>query len=253
MPRAKESAKRALALDPNLAQPHASYAIATFFADWDWRGAEEHAKKSITLDPGYSLGHLVYAVILGADGRFDQAIQENRRALELDPLPLMNNWNIVNLLSGSRRYDEARAQARRAIELFPGAEVLATLMPVVCERQGDYEGAIAAARDWWPESEGGQPFVRELSAATAASGERGYYQVWIRWLEKAPAGHASYRLAQAYARLGQIDRSFAQLELAFQHRTADLLWVKIDPCFDDMHRDPRFSSLLRRIGLTPVS
>jgi len=253
MPRAKEAASKALALDPNLAQPHASYAIALFFVDWDWKGAGEHARKSIELDPGYSLGHLIYSVILGAEGRFDEAIRENRRALELDPLSIMNNWNLANTLSGARHYDEARAQGRRALELFPDADVLRQLIPVICDRQGDYQGAIDAARQWWPESEGGQRFVNELATATAASGMRGYYGVWVKWLKTSTNVNASYRLAQAYARLGETDKAFTQLQRALTNRVSDLLWITIDPCFDAMHGDPRYTEIVRRVGVPPAS
>ena len=249
MPKAKAAARRALDLDPNLGQAHISYAIAVFFVDWDWKSAEEHARRGIELDPGYSLGHLVYSVILGAGGRSEEAIRQNRRALELDPLSIMNNWNMISVLAWARRYDEAVAQAQRALVLFPDSPVITRQMAGLAEWRKDYRGAIEAARGTWPEQQGGEKFVSELAARYAASGERGYYEFWLESLEKAPQA-AAYRLAQIYARLGNKDRAFACLERARAEHVSDVLWTKVDPCFDSLRGDPRYASLVARIGFS---
>jgi eukaryotic-like serine/threonine-protein kinase len=251
MTRAKAAASRALALDPNLGQAHVSYAIALFFGDWNWKGAEEHVKKGIALDPGYSLGHLIYALILGAKGQGEESVRENRRALELDPLSFLNNWNLISVLGQARRYDEAVAQGRRALGMFPGRRLaLIDQIAAICERRKDYQGAIDAARGGWPEERGGQKFVEEMTIRYRAGGERGYYEFWLEQLAKAPPSVVSpYRLAEIHARLGNRDQAFAQLQRAFADHTSDLLWLGVDPSFESVHDDPRYAAMLRTIGL----
>ncbi|HEV8481369.1 MAG TPA: protein kinase [Candidatus Eisenbacteria bacterium] len=253
MPKAKAAASRALALDPNLAEAHTAEAIALFFVDWDWKGAEEHARRGIELDPGYSNGHFIYAVILGAQGRTGEALRENRRALELDPLSLMNNWHLISVLGEARQFDEAVAQAHRALDLFPGSPLLERQLAGVSEWRGDFRGAIDAVRTNWPESMGGEKFVKALDASYASAGEPGYCRTWIELLKKAPPKEVAYRMAEVYAMLGDADQTFAWLRRAVDGHNGDVLWVNVDPHFDPLRRDPRFAEIVRAVGLRPAS
>jgi serine/threonine-protein kinase len=253
MPKAKEAASHALALDPNLAQAHISYAISLFFVDWDWKGAEEHARRGIALDPGYAIGHLVHAVILGAHGDEAEAVRENRRALELDPLSLMNNWNLIGLLGQTRHYDEAIAQAHHALDLFPDSPILARELAAACEWRGDYRGAIDAVRGTWPESMGGEKFVAQMDAAFTASGKRGYCQTWLAFLNRAPRREVSYRLAEIHAMLGDTDQALSFLHRALDDRMGDILWINVDPHFDSLRKDPRFGEIARAVVPRPAA
>ena len=250
MPKAKEAARKALTLDPSVAEAHTSYAIATFFVDWNFLESEKHAKRAIELSPGYSLGHVVYSVILGTEGRSEEAVAENRRALELDPLSLLNNWNLVMTLGQVRRFDEAEAQIRRGLELFPDSDLLKSTLFPVWEWQRKYPQIIAELKKSPPTMYGGKAFADKLEPAYEASGEAGYYRVWLEATLPMAGKHegASHRLAQIYARLGDRDRAFAALERSLAERSTDMLWLQVDPDLDALRSDPRYPAFVRKVG-----
>ena len=124
MPKAKESAIKALALDNTLAEGHASLAHILMNYDWNWPGAEKEFKRTIELKPDYATGHQWYAIhYLTATGRFEEAVQEMKRALELEPASLVMNTFMGATLYYAGRYDEAIDQCRRTIEMDPNFTV----------------------------------------------------------------------------------------------------------------------------------
>jgi serine/threonine-protein kinase len=119
MPLAKKSAQKALELDKNLAEAHASLGRILNSFDFDWKGAEEEFSKSIKLNPNYPTVHQWYAEFLAFSGRHDEALKEISKALELDPFSLVINRMKGNILSFAGKHDEAIAQLNKTIELYP--------------------------------------------------------------------------------------------------------------------------------------
>src|ERR1051326_5538655 len=105
--KAKTAARRALELNPALAEAHTSLAFAQLFADWDWAASEAGFRRAIALDPGYATGHQWYAEYLTAMGRFDEALLEARAAEDLDALSYAMPTTLVNVFYYARRFDEA--------------------------------------------------------------------------------------------------------------------------------------------------
>src|SRR5262249_31928206 len=115
--KAKAAAMKALELDPDLAEAHASLAYVRTFYDWDWPGAEKEFKRSIELNPNYATAHHWYALYLTVAGRQSDALAEVKRAQELEPLSLIINTNAGRLLYYSRQYDKAIEQHKKTIDL----------------------------------------------------------------------------------------------------------------------------------------
>ena len=90
-PQAKAAAIKALELDENLAEAHASLALAACFYDWNWQEAEKEFKRAIALNPNYATAHLWYGDYLDRMGRFEEGLLEYNRARELEPLSLAIN------------------------------------------------------------------------------------------------------------------------------------------------------------------
>src|SRR5262245_45997673 len=116
-PKAKEAALQALKLDPSMAEAWNSKAAVRFLYDWDWAGAESDCRHSIELNPRYTLAHDMYSLFLSAQGRFDEAVREARKACELDPLSAYFNASVGFALYYSRRYDEATDLFLKGVEL----------------------------------------------------------------------------------------------------------------------------------------
>src|SRR6266480_6885686 len=107
MPKAKESAMKALTLDDTLAEAHTTLAHILINYDWNWSAAEKEFKRSIELKPDYATAHQWYAIhYLTAMGRLEEAVQEMKKALELEPASLVMNTFIGATLYYAGRYDE---------------------------------------------------------------------------------------------------------------------------------------------------
>src|SRR5215470_17582629 len=107
MPKAKAAALKALQIDPNLAEAHASLAQILHDYDWDYAGAQREIDRAIELNPNYATAHQLRAEFLSVQGRHEEAIAEAKRALELDPLSIIINRILGDVYLQARRYDEA--------------------------------------------------------------------------------------------------------------------------------------------------
>jgi len=253
MAKVKEYARRALAADESSAEAHASIAVALFFGDWDWSGAEKNARQAIQLNTGYSTAHLVYSVILAASGRVNEAIEQDHLAMDLDPLSLIVNWNAAATLFYARRYEDAIAQCKRASELDPSSHLGPSTLAHVYEQTGNYQGVMDILDKLPAAMTGGKGVVSKLKHAYATAGPTGYWRAMLE-LESGPAGSKfkdRIRLGMVYTRLGERERALAALEHAFAVHAGDMVFINIEPCFDPLHGEPRFQSLVRRVGLTP--
>jgi tetratricopeptide (TPR) repeat protein len=115
---AEAAAKKALEIDNDVAEAHATLGYVNYF-NWNWTTAEEEFKRSIKLNPNYASAHSQYAYYLVALGRFDEAVAETNRAQELDPLSLSISAGRGFILENARRYEESIDQLRRVIAIDP--------------------------------------------------------------------------------------------------------------------------------------
>ena len=108
-----------MSLDDHLAEAHASLGLVKFYYEWDWNRAEAEFKKALDLNPGYAQAHQYYADFVKSFGRFDEALEEMKKALVLDPLSYSINTGIGHVLYLSRQYDLAIDQYRKVVESDP--------------------------------------------------------------------------------------------------------------------------------------
>ena len=118
-PQAKAAAIKALELDENLAEAHASLAFAAFRYDWNWQEAEKEFKRAIALNPNYATAHHWYGLYLDSMGRFEEGLLEYNRARELEPLSMIINTNIGLHYYFARQYEQAAKQLTTTLEMDP--------------------------------------------------------------------------------------------------------------------------------------
>lgn len=251
LPKAKAAALAALQLDDSLAEAHASLAHIYFNYDWNWTEAEAEYKKAITLAPSYSVGHYFYGTFLLAMARNDEAFAELRRAQELDPLSPMIATFIGKGYYYSRNDREAIAQFRKVMQSNPGFPVAQSFLVETLERADFFEEALAQIDAADP---GGEQAVNAsaLRRAYQTGNAQGYLLERIRQIRLDPheeAGGLSGGSAALYAIAGDRDRAFAMLERAYDRRELWLVYLKVDPAWDNLRADPRFEKLLHRVGL----
>ncbi len=250
-PEARVAAEKALAIDPNLAEAHTSLGLIRFQYDRDWAGAEAEFRRALELNANHAPAHQFFADYLKAVGRFPEALAEMKRAQELDPVSLAINTGLGHVLYLSRQYDQAIEQYRKAVQLDP-AFVQAHLWfgrPYL--QKGMYTEAVAEVREAVRLSGESTIALAVLGHAYASAGMKAEaYEMLAKLKDRAAREYVpSYWIALIYLGLGEKDETFAWLERAYQERSSWLAWAKVEPRFDSVRSDPRFSSLLRRMGL----
>ena len=254
MPKAKESALKALALDNTLAEAHASLAHILMNYDWNWSAAEKEFKRSIELKPDYAQAHQWYAIhYLTATGRLEEAVQEMKKALELEPASLVMNTFMGATLYYAGRYDEAIDQCRRAIQMDPNFAAAHWHLGLAYEQKHDLDAATEEFKKAISLS-GGSPLMRAaLGGAYAASQKKHEANEMLNELnELAKRQYVSaYEVAKIYVALGNDDQAFQLLAKAYAEHAFHLAYLNVCPQFRSVRSDPRFQDLVRRVGLSP--
>jgi serine/threonine-protein kinase len=249
IPKAKEAAEKALALDDSLSEAHAALS-AIRLQDRDWKGAEEESLKAIKLDPASSEAHVYYSTQLRQLGRADESIAEAKLVLEMDPLAMLTNQGLGNAYLTARQYDLAIAQYQKALELYPNDSELTFPLGWAYAYKGNYDKAIELIeKSLMADGEDPRlsPDLAYIHAMMGKSEEA--RQTLFRVLELAKNVPVQPGLiALIYLGLDDRQRALDYLEKAVELRSPMVLWLKTDPRFDKIRSDPRFQALMRRIG-----
>lgn len=250
MPKARAAAVKALEIDDDLAEAHASLALVKVFFDWDWSGAETEYRRAIELNPGYASAHHWYGWYLALMGRLDQATVEMKRAQELDPLSLEITADLGLSFFFARRYDVAIEQFQKALEMDQNFIWARFFMGWADEQRGLIDQAIEEYQKAW-QVEQAMVIKAALSHAFAIGGREDEARAILAESEHAPDGkHLSpYDSAIIHTALKEEEKAFACLEQAYENRSEALVWLKVDPRLDPLRASPQFIDLLQRVGL----
>jgi TolB-like protein/Tfp pilus assembly protein PilF len=250
-PRAKAAAEQALALDDGLAEAHASLAFVKAYYDWDWAGAEREFRRALELNPSYGAAHHSYSRLLAAMGRIDEATAEIRRAEQVEPISMVLKANTGMILFFGRRYDDAIQQLQETLELDSTFGVAHWGIGLAYEQKGMYPRAIAELEKAASLSQRDPNVLSSLGHAYAVAHRLPEAGHLVDELEKqSRQGYvSSYFFALIYAGRGEADRAVAALSQAAEERSTLLVYLRMDPRFAELHADPRFRALLRRLGL----
>lgn len=251
MPSARKAALKAVELNPDLAEAHASLADVLLHFDRDWQNAEYEYRRTIQCNPSYALGYHWYSNLLAARGQHDAAHVAIMNALEIDPVSIITLvWaGVTSYLA--RQFDEAIRRYRSALELAPDFVWAHMYLAQAFEQKGDlkealkeFEAAIRLAR--------GNFCVRAMKAHTyALAGDNASAREMLRDLKMAtsPGCLPSYDIAATYAALGEPNRMIAWLNRACHERNMKLFTLPQDPRFDSFRRRDDFKEIVAQIGL----
>jgi DNA-binding winged helix-turn-helix (wHTH) protein/TolB-like protein len=250
-PLARAAAQRALEIDDGLADAHATLGFVRHRHDWDWAGAEQDFRRAIELAPNSAAARHRYGWFLISMGKTEEALREVRRAEELDPLSLIIKANVGTFLWLGRDYDGAIRQLNRVLENNPDFLQGRRKLGWAYESKGMEREAVA---EWLRVEElmkTDPEQIEKYRRATEAEGIRGYWRLAVE-VDKETARRyyvSADTPASYYARLGDRERAFEWLERAFEERSAHLVFLKVSPMYDNLRADPRYTDLLRRMGL----
>jgi serine/threonine protein kinase/Tfp pilus assembly protein PilF len=253
MPKAKESAIKALKLDNTLAEAHASLGHILMNYDWNRSAAEREFKRSIELKSDYATAHQWYAIhYLTATGRFEEAVQEMKKALELEPASLVMNTFMGETFYFAGRYDEAIDQCRRTIQMDPNFAVAHWHLGLAYEQKQAFDAAIEEFKSAISLS-GGSPLMKAaLGRAYAESHKKNEANEMLNELnELAKRQYVSaYEVAKIYVALVDNEQAFQSLEKAYAEHSFHLANLNVCPQFKSIRSDPRFQDLVQRVGVS---
>ena len=252
-PKAKAAAKKAVELDDTLAEAHTSLASMLAGYEWNWAEATKEFQRAIELNPNYATAHHWYSdTLLLATGRIDEAIVEMKRAQELDPLSLIINAELgTNYLFG-RQYDKAFEQLRKTIEMDPSFYYARYNLGEAYEFTGNFQEALKEYQAAYRLSDD-PAMLGFVGHAYARSGKKDEALKAIDQMKEISRQRyvPAYSFAQVYAALGEKDQAFQWLDKCYQDHDPSMVLIKVDPTLDNLHTDPRFADLVKRMRLQP--
>lgn len=248
----REMAKKALEIDPNLGEAHATLGLIAENLGSNWNEAEGEYKRAIELNPNYATAHHWYGEFLTLTARFDESLEEMKTARELDPLSLIIIKDSGEVYYAEHNYDQAIEYFRQALEMDPSFIPARRLMAMSYVQKLDFAAAIRELRTAIGQ-EDAPDTLAELGYAYALSGRKLEARKVLRDLQyKSGSRYTSPRdYALIYAGLGEKDEAFGCLENAFREGSA-LLELKVDARWDLLRGDPRFTDLLKRAWDRPT-
>lgn len=244
--------EKALAIDDEIAEAHVLMAQIEKAHDWDWEAAEKEFKLALKLNPNYLYAHMWYGIYLANFGRVDEAMEEQKRAYELDPLNIVVNYGNGEMNTWARRYDIAIQAFKKTLSMDQNFVPAYLGMAQVYLLQSRYQEALEELDKAREFSRGRSPdFLSLRGMIHAKSGNRGEAEKALEELfDLSQQRHVSPVLfASLYMALDQKDQAFEWLDKAYSERSVELTALKVDPLWDDLRPDPRFSELLKKIGL----
>jgi TolB-like protein/Tfp pilus assembly protein PilF len=243
--RASEAVERALALEPDLAEGHARLGWIRMSYRWDFQGAEASFARALELAPGNAEVLRGAGVLSWILGRIDEGILLYRRAVEQDPLSAGAYHNLGYALHHANRFAEAEAAYRRSLELAPQRAVTRANLALALLALGRAEEAPAETLrepDEWAR-------LWELAIAHHAQGHRAEANAALRELIEKYGGDSAFQIAEVYGARGEVEEGFEWLERAYAQRDSGLASMKPNAHLTPLHRDPRWSAFLKKMGL----
>jgi eukaryotic-like serine/threonine-protein kinase len=251
MPKAKEAARKALELDDTLAEAHTEMGMIDFMYEFDWSAAEREFRRAIELKPNYGHAHEYYGWYLVSAGRYEEGIEESKRARELDALSLETNAMAGQNFFFAHQYDLAIDTFRKTLDMEPNYWIAHTLLGSSYEAKGDFPRAVAECEKGRKIETSIPLALSLLGHAYAVSGKKREAEQALKELKdwSKQSYVPAYNFAEVYIGLGEKEQALASLEKAYADRSIYLTFLKVDPQFDSLHSDPRYKDLLRRVGL----
>jgi tetratricopeptide (TPR) repeat protein len=249
-PKAKAAATRALEIDPSLAEAETSLATAKFNYDWDWTGATQGFTKAMQMDPGYATVYQRYSLYLSAMGRFDDSLEQIKKARDLDPLSININASFGWRLYLAREYDRSVTQLRDTLEMDPNYEWAHLTLGQAYEEKREFNMAIEELQKAVQLSHSSPLTISALAHAYALSGNHVEAVKLLANLQaRSTTQYVSpYYIAVVYLGLGKNETAMDWLEKAYTDRSNGLVFLKVEPELDPLRANPRFAALQAKLN-----
>jgi TolB-like protein len=237
-PRKKEYIRRALEIDDQLAEAHASLGYQ-YMVDHNWAESERELKRAIELNPKYPQAHQWNGARLMMNGKFDEARASLTRALELDPTSPGINLYYGALMELTGRTDECILLCKKLIEMEPTYSWAYIQLARAYRLKGDYEASVEThARSF--ELVGNEARAKALRESFAKGG-------WQAYLREVVTS-SSQRTPSYLAELGEYDKAIEAIVKQSESPSAFWLFLnRTDPFLDPIRNDSRFKEVMKKL------
>jgi tetratricopeptide (TPR) repeat protein len=253
--KAEMAANKALQLDSTLADPHTSLGYIKLYYYWDWPAAKKEFLTAMRLNPSYIMAYDSYCYYLTAMERFPESREVIEKAVQLDPLSARMNTDLGFNLYYLHRYDEAIATLKTSLTLNPGYGLARIWLARCYLEKKMYKEAleenyrVLKVNTTWPVA---------LAAIGYIYGITGRRQEAKNILDSMIRLSGSkyvtpYGLALIYTALNDKENAFKCLDQAYADRANWLVWLKLDPRWQMLYDDKRYSALVKKVGLPQTS
>jgi TolB-like protein/Tfp pilus assembly protein PilF len=245
----EEAARKALALDDNLAEAHATFGWAYVqFAPSNFSLGDRELRRAIELSPSLALAHFYLAVSLVRQGRLDESLEKLLKARELDPLSSIIARAVTLPYYLKRDYGRAVELLRQANELGPGFSTTFEIGIYIQNRLIDE--ALAELEKAKQERKNDSILTYDTGMICAAQGKRSEALQIIKELEQMSGTNLdqAHWMAKIYVTLNEKEMAFSWLERGLATGAIGSFF-KDEPVWDPIRSDPRFTDLLRRMGI----
>ena len=249
---AKPAALKAVALDDEFAEAHAALGLLRLLDDWDWQAADAETRRAIELAPGNPYVYWKRGVYLRYAGRCDESIPVHLHAESLDPFSIVAIQEVGYALYYARRFGEAAEQIQKAIELEPAWDQLYFgLGLTLLQQPRRLEEAITALHTAVQKEPGNVFSVAALIYGLGHAGQKKEAKRHLDQLMKKYEYVPCWFLAMAWVGLSERERALEALQQAFRDHEPCMVSLKVDPIFDPLRNDSRFTDMIRGVGLEP--
>ncbi len=248
-PKAKESAEKALELDANICESHLAVSAYKMLFEWDWKGVRQSIQNALKLNPGQAEIYTADSHYYKAIGLYEKAISSAKRAVELDPLSEKRNNDLAFAYLDAGKYEESFQIFQKTLIINPASRPTDYGITLLYIDMGEYEKAIEKL-----ESMG--EWVNNISLVPISYAKTGRYEKAYEYIgkykqiaESDKSRSMAFHLACIYSSINDFDNAFKYLEQAIDERIGGVIMLKSTVAFKNMHSDPRFAPLLKKIGL----
>jgi len=255
---AEENIRRALNLDQTLAEAHASFGFIRLFHHFDWATAEKALKRAIELNPNYATAHHWLGFYYALHRRFDEALAEMVVAHNLDPSSPIILADIGQVHYFMRDYEKAIEFCTKAVALDPEARIAHEYLLYIYYKLGQekeaFEENIKTER---ANTTNPNEYEKQTREGFGITGIRGIFEGRLKYgledLERPPEKRVGpYPVSEIFknsALLGNNEEALKWIDRAYEERRIyHLIYLNVDPIYDDLRADPRFQAVLRKMN-----
>lgn len=249
--KARAAVKKAIEIEPDMAEANASMGWIRMSYDWDWEGAENEFLQVIRSKPDYTPARIWYGMLLSIKGRFAESLVQMKKAVELEPLEPLTNTMVGWTYYMSRHYEQSIAVLGDVIRTDPHFPISYWLQAGNLLAVQRVDEAILCAEQLVRITDEAMFALASLAVAYIMAGRKEeMLRIYERMNELSKKRYDSpvFR-AIYYLGTGDRNRVLECLEQAYSERESMMVFLAVIPVFDQVRQDPRFQNLVQKMGL----